>query len=363
MLRSLFDRIFTYPASPVVLPAENLATEITAYFLEHWPGFRRRFLQEVGVEHPGSDWTIETQHHLYAPGRTWHEKIPDLLLRSGDGTILILVEVKIDAGVTYSGEVSQSRLYQDYLDHECQEDRLRHAQLVLLTRWLPGDLWIEGAKSVRFSDLARWFAECMEAEPNRQLPIIGLAEQWVTFMRAKRWAMLEINESHVQAIRAMGELLPQLWDVLAAVRREVLADPARWMNPPRARSSSGTWPTGNVIWEAAVAPKANPKAAAQPGFFYGQQDGETALFPIVWFNVSLELRDCPELQVLVRPGFWGGHYVQFPSLVPLILSGTLSQQVWDEAKSQIASVFPHLQLTADSTGPTGELSGINPPSS
>jgi len=48
-MSDFFSRIFRQPATHKVLPEENLATEVTAYFLQSHEGFRTRFLQQVGV--------------------------------------------------------------------------------------------------------------------------------------------------------------------------------------------------------------------------------------------------------------------------------------------------------------------------
>jgi hypothetical protein len=320
MKLSLFDRVFTYPASLTVLPNENLATEITAYFLDHWPRFRQRFLREIGIL-DFENWTIETQRQLYAPGSLWHGKIPDLALRANDGAALVLVEVKIDAGITYSGDIPQTAIYRQYLDNELRLKRFKIAHLLLLTCWQPDQiLKAPSDHAFRFTQVAGWLDDCVRHASNGEHATACLASQWIHFLRGKGWAMLDINDSHVSAIKAIGELEPQLWDVVTSARDKILADSARWIRPLNARSSTGKWAAhdvqGQVLWGAAVGAVSNPELTAQPGFFYGQRDGESALCPLVWFHSMLELRGSADLQALVRTGFWGGSTLCFPVLRP-----------------------------------------------
>ncbi|HET6882641.1 MAG TPA: hypothetical protein VFI31_20910, partial [Pirellulales bacterium] len=65
---SLFERIFKQPTSAAVLPEENLATEVVAYFLDAYPPFREAFLKKVGIQDEGGEWTVETQKALDARG-------------------------------------------------------------------------------------------------------------------------------------------------------------------------------------------------------------------------------------------------------------------------------------------------------
>lgn len=342
MRRSLFDRVFTYAASERVLPAENLATEITAYFLDQWPILRQRFLKEAGILDADESWTVETQQRLPCADKDWDRKIPDLMLRSDSTSALILVEVKVDAGTTYSGEAAQTALYREYLDAEFAAGRVRQATLALLTRWAPeAALAAPAHHCFRFTQFAAWLKDCIAQDPSNSL--VALAEQWLSFLREKRWAMVEITPAHIQAIAAMGELLPQLWEVLAAAKESVRSQGTTWKAPPNGRSSSGTLFDGSVLWAAPIALATDTSAKAHVGFFYGTQEGDTSLYPLVWFNDKLVFRPPADLPVVVRPDGWGAYAACFPNLVPAIRSGRESQEIWDTAKTQLASVFQYFQ--------------------
>lgn len=218
MRRSLFDRVFTYAASAKVLPAENLATEVTAYFLEHWKPLRTRFLRKLGFAND-QDWSVTTQHRIYAPkSPDWHGKIPDLLLQSCDGAVMVLVEVKIDAATTYSGDIPQTHLYAKYLEDQIeQRKQVQQTKLALLTRWEPeAALRTPGDVSIRFNDLGHWLMDCIDDGKMSADPMVDLAEQWLNFLKHKRWIMTPITAEHVKAIKWMGELIPQLKEFLQA---------------------------------------------------------------------------------------------------------------------------------------------------
>lgn len=347
---NLFERVFKYPASAQVLPNENLATEITAYFLETSQTFRERFLKEAGVKEEHSAWTIETQVRLHAPDKEWHGKIPDLLIRSKDGTTLVAVEVKIDAGITFGGEQMQTELYQKYLSHEQESGRIREHHLVVLTRWYPGDLQIAGAKSMRFTDVANWLDTA--ASQAEQAPGgISLEKQFATFLRERRWALRKITSRHVQAIGPMNELTTRLWDELSAIRQRILAEPdSRWCDAERARASEARYESGYVLWVGAIALKLSPNTKAQLGYFFGDFRGSPAICPMIWFQ-HLEYRaKTTQFLGTVEQGSKDDYFVQLANLVMPPPSEEIDERRWDGIIVEFQSVLDAL-VPKESSGP------------
>lgn len=347
---NLFTRVFTYPASQFVSPNENLATEVIAYFLESWPKFRQKFLSGIGVETDAPKWSIETQRRLYAPDKEdWHGKIPDLQIRSADGKVLVAVEVKIDAGVTYSGEEPQTKFYREYLQHEKQEHHLEQVKLVLLTRWTPGSLMVDEAFPIRFTDIANWLSECIDpANVDDRGQIDRLAGEWVHFLYERRWAMKEITKSHLEAIKPMGELLLRLQDELWAVREAVLSNPIGTWTSCSSRSATNPWRSGLILWERAVAHKADAKALVQFGFFYGDLNGQPALRPVLWFNQNLVYEQTPTDQAAVEAYDYNSFIVQCDDMAAAI-SGGPSRSSWDAANSQLTAALGKLRLAPPAT--------------
>lgn len=195
---SLFERIFKQPASAAVLPEENLATEVMAYFLDHCIQFRERFLQEIAIEDCDGGWVVKTQKVLHGVNRKWHLKRPDITL-SKDGNDRVIVEVKIEAAC----DPAQTEAYGEYLKFQQNTHGLKTC-LAALTRWEPDPRFRNYCHSaLRFKDIAKWLEEAGGAFGGG-LPGSSPLD-WVAFLTSKRWTMIEITQEQVDAIRISRE--------------------------------------------------------------------------------------------------------------------------------------------------------------
>ncbi len=159
---------------------------------------------------PKEDWTIKTQKPLrpFGPHRSgdewWINRIPDIAVGHQDRHE-ILVEVKIDAGLTYRDDISQTKAYRKYLKRR-RELGVQTA-LVALTRWRNSEL--ENDVDVRFSfkELAELLEESStQAAPNKGT-VVELARRWAKFIRSEEWVMPDITEGQsLDDIEPFGRL-------------------------------------------------------------------------------------------------------------------------------------------------------------
>ena len=156
--------------------------------------------------------------------------------------------------------------------------------------------------------------------------------------------MPPMTEKHVDAVKAMSELTAQLWEVLGAAREEIVAVFPQWKFMSRTRSSSGSLFGGSVIWAPSLCLAQEPTAAAQVGFFLGEEQGETSIRPLVWFNTALEFSAPPDFLSSVREDGYGNYVVMLPSLVDRIRSGESAESVWDTAKASLVKPFASFRI-------------------
>lgn len=337
---NLFERVFRQPATDKVTPEENLATEVTAYFLDSFAPFRKRFLSAMGVDDPTGCWDARTQVKLYAPGRAWDGKIPDLVVSCAERMIEVVVEVKIDAAPTfdYDEPIPQTKRYREYLDDARESGRIsQKSVLATLTRWSPGvDLAGPAEKYIRFSHVADWLDESAEETTNEHHGNAQMARQWAMYLRQRRWAMVKLSQRHVDAIRAMSELQPQLWDFVYSATDELVAT-EKWKK--QGKSSSGTHGGGTIAWAAPLGSSDVASLQVQIGFYFGTEGDEAVLCPV------LHLRGAEaDLSSLNTPleEYWGGQLLRLENLAAKIRDDTGGDDLWDSARTSVVETVEQI---------------------
>jgi len=301
----LFDRVFRQPATHNVMPEENLATEVTAFFLDHCAPFRERLLAEIGLSGGAGEWTVITQRRLFGPGR-WHNMVPDIMLVKEAHRVRVVVEVKIDARPTLDKEGRpQTCAYADYLADERQSERCVETRLVALVRWLPEASFKKPCdRIVRFNDLAHWLEDVANADPDNVTAV--LAGRWGDYIRARRWAMQPITAQHVAAISQIEDLVAQLWEVLSAAQQEAIGT-GRWR--AHSRSSSGRYVDersarrGEVLWNQ-IHLAEDPAGWIQLGCFYGNEADQVAIRGVIWVHEACLRRLSPKASGRLEDAPW-----------------------------------------------------------
>ncbi len=148
---NLFEHVFRQPPTTKRANDENLATEITAYFLHACQPFRSRFLRKIDSSLAGLEWQpVVTQKMLSAPSGSalrWDGSRPDLFLSCLSPKVIVIVEVKIDAVTTGGADITQMTCYEEYLQHELDQQHQENVFLATLTRWAP-DQWLKSKNIV-----------------------------------------------------------------------------------------------------------------------------------------------------------------------------------------------------------------------
>lgn len=316
MTKHLFDRLFRQPPTVHVLPAENMATEITAYLLEHHPPFLAKFLQHLGIE-TAENWEVETQCGLTGPlGTEWRNKIPDIILRHRDPAICILVEVKIDAGVTFSlssegGLIPQTQCYQAYLHDLRSKDECLQTRLAVLTRWSPPALCGD-AIQLRFQHIAQWLTD--DASSADHDPAVAwLGKQWSDFLYAQRWAMKPISKAHIAAVGPFLELQSTIRDTLNAATDAVLVRAKNWQ---RVGKASDSFKTNEIYFASAyLAHRGRDTDRVQAAIYLGVEKEVPFVQPGVYIaNPTLDyLSHFPEYPQEAVPA-WNGYRIKLPNL-------------------------------------------------
>jgi len=282
---NLFRRVFRFPAGSQRTPEENLATEVMAHLLEASPALRRKVLDRAGISYSVDDWQVRTQEAIQDVGAPWHGSIPDLVLASIKESTEVVIEVKLDAGTTYrkvNGEwLPQTEVYARWLRARSETGCLRRGILALLTRWSPpADLRAPADVGVRFTEVRDWLKQLPLGEDPATLE---LARQWAAYLDERRWAMVQPGSDHVAAIAKLEEFEAWSCDVAEAARERSLS--RGWRAKAGTRAGGGRLGTGKYYFAAAIQhPQRGKRGHVQLGFWYGQDQGRTAVYPTVYVN-------------------------------------------------------------------------------
>jgi hypothetical protein len=337
---NLFDRIFRQPPTTDLCPTENLATEVTAHLLESFAPFRSRLLSELGVEAASANWEVRTQMRLYAPGKPWNGKIPDLVLICRQSKIHVLIEVKIDAAVTTDAGVPQTRHYREYLEDAERRRGISQGILVTLTRWSPEPALQEHShEQIRFGQIAEWLDEATDNE--RESLQLDLARQWASYLRQRRWAMTKLTKRHIEAIQGMLELKGQLWDLVTTATDEV-ATAKKWQ--VSGRSSSASVREGvEGVWAGTLKRSDGADGTLQIGVLFGQEGANTILCPAIYaVKIGADLN-----AIGVVHDQWNGHIIQLDSLAAKVVDDSTEVDVWDDARNDIVEAVKQISNAAD----------------
>lgn len=337
----LFHRIFHQPPTSERGADENLTTEILAYFLETLEPLRRLFLLKTGVKYdPHDEWVVDTQRRLIGEG-DWAGRIPDLWIERKDKRVLVLVEVKIDASTTYRGNVPQTRSYWEYLQYQkaSRHEPLEEGRLVVLSRWSP-ERALAGVECtrLRFRHVAEWLdAAATEASTLAA----SLAREWGQYLRERRWAMPKLEQRHIDALVAMSELLPQLWDFVARVTREAV-ETGGWTRRAKGKASAGALKEAQqAVWAAPIQSKTTDQRTVQVGCAYGSDSGKPMLRAVLQLNGWQSMPRLPEDSVVEQ--FSGGPTVLLKNMVPHGTEGGDAEQVWDTMTQEVREVLAELR--------------------
>jgi len=282
-----FDHLFRYPAHSSNMPEENLATEITAFLLEKLPPLRALLLATMDIAANEGERAVSTQHLLWSPGNKWHRKIPDIRLFNRDLQAEVFIEVKINSGTTFATSpdgqlISQTRLYEDCLQHAKDQGLLKFGKLATLTRWSP-DGTLKSSHALRFRHFVDWIRHtCLGVTDDLRFPqLIGL--KWTDFLEDRGWAVPQIAAKHVESIRSMRELLQHLQDLVGRVTTS--ATSRGWRLVEKGRTSISSFEsTTQVIFAAPIHPTDDPQHSLQIGFQFGVQNEQTLLRPMIYFR-------------------------------------------------------------------------------
>ena len=149
--------------------------------------------------------------------------------------------------------------------------------------------------------------------------------------------MMRLEKRHVDALAAMSELVPQLWDFVVAATDTVTRDGGAWRKG-RGKCSVGTasdrYQDGHVILARPISLVRNPQRSVQLGVFYGLRDRRPCICGAV-FNGAIE----PSLR---RPN-WVLSDCEPPTLyldnVALGVQAGESEGVWDRMRNDIMEVL------------------------
>lgn len=342
----LFDRVFRQPPTKDVLPEENLASEITAFFLDHFAPLRARFLAEIELGQETGSCTVDTQKQLDGPGRPWHDMIPDITLTDTNGRFMVLIEVKIDAGPTYDKQGRpQTCAYAEYLTDQREKGSYAQTRLVALTRWCPDRSFSEPCNSIiRFNDLRTWIKEALLDAPTSDPVLATLANKWGECIQNRRWAMEPITREHLAAIRQIEHLVAQLEEVLGAARQEVIGTD-RWQMRPRGRKSRGRYVEGqrqrkgHAVWIAPMCLKEDLGGWVQMGCFYGDEGGKEAIRPVIWVHESYQGRLPPDAANRLEAAWPPGKCVWLENVAPQVENG----EVWDCMRQSLVRTLAQMK--------------------
>ncbi|HEX5443473.1 MAG TPA: hypothetical protein VFW87_06580 [Pirellulales bacterium] len=195
----LFERIFKYPASSN-RPTENLATEITAFFLDRYPPLLKGFLKAIDDQLKETKktafskaeglWKIDTQKRLHADQ---DYGVADLVLSAANPSSKIVVEVKIDAQPSHDG---QTALYEKHLADLGEVQ----AALALLTRWKPPTTLAGPCNAqFRFKDFARLIREALPSDEADERAIGFFALSWAEYLE-KEWCIPDLTHAHIASL-------------------------------------------------------------------------------------------------------------------------------------------------------------------
>lgn len=199
----LFERIFKYPASSN-RPTENLATEVTAFFLDHYPPLLQGFLQAIdnqlktAFSKAGGGWKIDTQKQIDADQGYG---VADLLLWVGDPpTHKIVVEAKIDAPPS---DPQQTQRFAEHLEKLRMQHQTETA-LVLLTRWkASGDLAKPCSAKLLFKDFKKLLREASPSGEATERAISFFALSWAEYLE-KEWCVPDITPKVLESLIDMS---------------------------------------------------------------------------------------------------------------------------------------------------------------
>lgn len=342
----LFDRIFRQPPTRDVLPEENLVTEITAFFLEHFPVFRERLLTAIQIGHGAEDWTVLTQKQLSGPGQPWHDMVPDITLIRETDRLKIFIEVKIDALPTQDRQGRpQTCAYADYLLDERSRGLASDTRLVALTRWRPEVTFSSPCdRVVRFGELTAWLDAAAAASPGSMMA--GLSVQWADYIRRRRWVMRPITKQHLTALRQVDDLTSGLWEVLRASNERVTGT-KRWQAMPGSKPSESEYPegvagrSGRTLWLPKMALVNQPLGHVQIGCFYGEEHGQVAIRPIIWIHTDYLSRLAPNLADKLEPPWFRDDGGPSSKIVWLddLAAHVEEPDVWDRMQESIAGAL------------------------
>lgn len=201
-----FKRIFKYPASSN-RPTENLATEVTAFFLDHYPPLLQAFLsaiddqcEKTAFSKAEGRWKIGTQKQLDADhGRAdlvlWVDN-PQAKKSDDPPTHKIVVEVKIDARPSHP---LQTQWYADHLKNLHTQHQTETA-LVLLTKWKPsGDFARPCSAKFLFKDFKKLLREASPSDDAAERAISFFAQRWAEYLE-EEWCIPDITHAHLASL-------------------------------------------------------------------------------------------------------------------------------------------------------------------
>jgi hypothetical protein len=288
-----------------------MASEIIAFFLEHFAPLRSRFLEEIKLKDETEGWIVETQKHLYGPGRPWDKKIPDITLTSSNGRCMVLIEVKINAGPTLDEEGRpQTWAYSEYLRNEKQKG-VAETRLIALTRWRPDTSFGQHCDHIfDFNKLLAWINESVDGSPSD--PVLSrMMFEWGEYIKNQRWIMKPITQEHLEAIPKITDLVIQLTEVLNAARQALIEGEDKWQEK-KGRSSGGQSPLrerkGEFTWTKPIGKEdTGGDYHVQLGCFYGEEDRKIVIRPVISVPEPYLDRISPEVASKWEPSWWSKH--------------------------------------------------------
>lgn len=334
----LFDRIFRQPATTNVLPEENLATEIIAFFLDKFAPLRSQFFEEIKLKDQTGVWIVETQKHLYEPGQEWHGMIPDIALTSSNQRCKVIIEVKIDHEPTLDKKGRpQTLAYSEYLEHEKQKG-VAETRLIALTRWLPDASFAQPCNHIfRFNDLLSWIEKAIDGQEGDPV-LSAMVTKWGEYIKDQRWTMKPITTQHLEAIPKITDLVIQLTDVLNAARNALIEGEDRWQEK-KGRSSAGQSlireRKGEIEWTRPIGrEEVSGDSHVQLGCFYGEEDRKIVIRPVISVSEPYLDRLSPEVASKSERSWWSDD-VKLIWLQDVAPDVGRNNEVWDCMRKNI----------------------------
>jgi len=258
---NLFSRLAGFSQNPKKRSTENFCTELLAYFFNHEPIFRRRFLKVIFKDHrmarPFRKARATTQEALGPDCRV------DLVLRSGSR--IHLIEVKITAAETQSGRWGQTGKpqVQRYIDL-----KLGNVTYLTTSDSLGPDVDHRGRRRFRMVKHAL-FEELYEALATPCLT--DLAKMFVEFMEENDMAGPQpFARQEIRRAKSAIDIIQKCQSTLAIVRTETNTVVRRNLKT----RSNLTRPTFVPDWVQCYLPKYSKGAVKSVGLsLSADQDG------------------------------------------------------------------------------------------